>query len=296
MKFAYDKLLLGFGGLAFLAGIGFYLFSLNKISTSSADISQVGSNQYEPIPVPVFDETISIWPSAVEQAPGELYDVFTPPAIWIDKEGTFIFESPIDELPAAPFGVYLAGLHNEPYRIQLEGYVEEDFDDATKSVLLLYDEEKKKRIRARVGESIKEHEFSVFNFTIDRIRNSDGIVKLAVATILDFRDGRRIFLTHGERKYKENTTVVLRSKEDPSFEVKITLMPPYEFETSTAKYILEEINLEESSVNVRRLQSDNLETETKKLFLESKSDPQKTSNNSLEPNSNTNNRVFNFEF
>ena len=296
MKFSYEKLLLGFSGLALLAGILFYVINADKISASSLEIGSVGSNPYEPIPVPVFDDATAVWPNAEEQAPGELYDVFTPPAIWIGRDGTFIFESPIDDQPSIPFGVYLAELRNEPYRIQLEGYVEEDFNDPTKSVLLFYDEEKKERIRARVGESIKEHEFSIFNFTIDRIRGTDGIVKLAVAVVLDFRDGRRIFLTHGERKYKDNVTVVIRSREDPSFEIVISQKPPYEFKTAAGKYVLEEINLEESFVIVKKLGSKDLEPETRKLFPESRDNPKKTSNKSLESKTNTGKQLFDFEF
>lgn len=296
MKFSYEKLLLVFGGLALLAGIIFYVVNTSEVSASLADMGQAGSNPYKPIPVPVFDEVTAVWPNAEEQAPGELYDVFTPPAIWVDKDGTFIFKSPINNQLPIPFGVYLAELRNEPYRIQLEGYVEEDFGDAKKSILLFYDEEKKEPIRARVGQSIKEHEFSVFNFTIDRIQNADGIVKLAVATILDFRDGRRIFLTHGKRKYKRNTTVVIRSEEDPSFEVEINQKPPFEFNTATAKYVLEEINLEESFVAVKKLKSEDSESETKKLFLKSKNKPEKTSNKSLETKKNAGKQLFNFEF
>lgn len=296
MKFSYDKLLLGLGGLALLAGIGFYVMNSNKISSARAEIGQLGSNLYEPIPVPVFDENATVWPNAVEQAPGELYDVFTPPAIWIDAEGTFIFESPIDDLPPAPFGVYLADLENEPYRIQLEGYVEEDFNDPKKSVLLLYDEEKQQRIRARVGESIKEHEFTLYDFKIDRTRDSNGIVKLAFATILDLRDGHRVFLTHGKRKYKESMTVVLRSEEDASFEIRINQELPYEFKTSTAKYVLEKINLEESSIIVKRLGDSVLELETKKLFLNSQKNSKETPNKSLKPKTNNSNQVFDFDF
>ena len=291
MKFSYDKLLFSIGVLALLIGIGFSVIKFNKISSASAEIGQPGSKQYEPLPVPDVDENIAVWPNAAEQAPGELYDVFTPPAIWIDKQGTFIFESPIDDQPTAPFGIYLAELENEPYRIQLEGYVEEDFDDSSKSILLLYDEEKKERIRAHVGESIKKNQFAVYNFTIDRIEDSNGIFKLAVATILDFRDGRRVFLTHGERKYKENTTVVLRSEEDKSFEISINQKLPYEFKTPTAKYVLEKINLEESSVTVTKVENGDEESVTKQLFLKPKTTPK-----SFEPKPETSNKIFNFDF
>jgi len=270
MKSLYDKLLFGLGLLVLFAGIGFYAINFNKTSFTNTKISLPSASQYEPITVPDFDQFAAIWPNASEQASGELYDVFTPPAIWINDEGMFIFDSPISKLPEIPFGVYLAGIDNELYRIQLEGYVEEDFSDPKKSVLLFYDEEKKRRIRARVGDSITGSEFSVYNFTIDRITKLGEIKKLAIATILDLRSGRRIFLTHGENKFKENTTVVIKSKQQESFEAKITAKPPYEFETETAKYILEKINLEESSVTVKRLGNDNLEPETKQLFLESK--------------------------
>lgn len=296
MKDKYDKLLLGLGALTLLAGFVFYVINSNQVSTARAEIGQPGSNQYEPIPVPAFDENTVIWPNAEEQAPGELYDVFTPPAIWIDQEGTFIFESPIDDLPPMPFGVYLARLENELYRIQLEGYIEEDFDDPRKSVLLLYNEEKKERIRARVGQLIEAHEISVYNFTIDRIKDSNGIKKLAIVTILDLRDGHRMFLTHGQRKFKENTTVVLRSEEDRSFEIKISEDPPVEFRTATAKYVLEKINLEESSVTVRRLESEDMESETKKLFIQSNNKSKDLPNKSLEPKTNNRNPVFDFDF
>ena len=291
MKFSYDKLLFSIGVLLLLAGIGFFAINTNTISSADAEVSQPDSKQYEPIPVPEFDENIAVWPNAVEQAPGELYDVFTPPAIWIDKEGTFIFESPIDDQPPMPFGVYLAELENEPYRIQLEGYVEEDFDDPKKSVLLLYDEEKKERIRARIGESVKRNEFAVYNFTIDRVRDTNGILKIAVATILDFRDGRRVRLTHGERKYKENATVVLRSKEDQSFELRINQKLPYEFRTSVANYILEKINLEESSVTITKVESGDEKSETKQLFIKPKKAPKP-----LEPNPENSNKIFDFDF
>lgn len=293
MKVAYDKLLFGMGMLVLLAGIAFSMINSSSSISASAGIDPLGSEQYESIPVPDFDETLSLWPNATEQAPGELYDVFTPPAIWIDKDGTFIFESPIDDLPLMPFGVYLAQLENEPYRIQLEGYVEEDFNDPKKSVLLLYDEEKKKQIRARVGESVKEHEFAVYDFTIDRVRDSNAIFKYAIATILDFRDGRRVFLNHRERKYKESTTVVLRSMEDTSFEIRINQTLPYEFETLTAKYILEKINLEESSVIVTRMEDGDIKSETKRLYLK----PPETTEKSLEPELKPDdNNVFDFDF
>ena len=150
-------------------------------------------------------------------------------------------------------------------------------------------------MRARVGDTIQKNEVSVYNFTIDRIKNSDGIEKLAVATLLDIRDGRRIFLTHGKRKLKEKTTVIFRSEEQPSLEIKIIEEPPYEFETETRKYILEKINLEESSVTVKRLGDGDMEPEVKQLFLKTTKKP-KTTLKQEKSETEEQNQFFNFDF
>lgn len=273
MNKIYDKLLLAVAVLALLASVGFYVVKSGALPSAALEISQPSDHPYLAIPVPTSTEVTATWPEAEEtskQPPLELYDVFTPPAIWVDNDGTFIFKPPYDNtLPPPPFGIYLAKIERDPYRLQIEGYIEEDLKDASKSLVLLFDEEKQKQVRARIGKEKATSEFTLVGFTIERVRDGDGnISKIVVATLLDQRSGKEVILKHGERLYNDSTTIILRSKEDASVEIEITEVPQ-SFETTAGKYVLEEINLEESSVTVKKLANEELEleSETEQLYL-----------------------------
>jgi hypothetical protein len=301
MNKIYDKLLFAVALLALLAGVGFYVMKSGELPSATPEISQPGDSPYQVIPVPTSTALTATWPEAVEtskQPPLELYDVFTPPAIWIDNDGKFIFDSPIDKsVPAPPFGLYLAEIEREPYRIQLEGYIEEDLSDASKSLLLLFDEDKQKQVRARVGKEKPESEFTLVNFTIDRVKDKDGNTsKIVIATLLDQRSGKEVILTHGERLFNDRTTVILRSNEDASIEV-VLQEAPKAFETALGKYVLEEINLEESSVTVKKLGNEELEieAETKQLHLNAPSE-ETIIPSTTEESTDTNSDVFDFAF
>ncbi len=298
MNKLYDKLLLVVAILALLAGVGFYVTKSGELPSAQSPVGQPTGSPYEAIPVPTSLAVGATWPDAEEQAPGELYDVFTPPAIWIDNDGKFIFDSPIDKsVPPPPFGLYLAEIEREPYRIQLEGYIEEDLKDASKSLLLLFDEEKQKQVRARVGQEKAKSEFKLVDFAIERVKDEDdNTSKVVIATLLDTRSGETVPLTHGERLYNDVTTVVLRSHEDASIEVELQESPKA-FETALGKYVLEQINLEDSSVAVKKLGNEELELEeeTQTLYLDAPSEETDIPDG-VEGKEDTNSDVFDFAF
>ena len=299
MNTIYDKLLLAVAVLALLASVGFYVMKSGEIPSAAPEVGQPGDNPYQVIPVPTSSEVTATWPDAVEQAPGELYDVFTPPAIWLGNDGTFIFKSPIDKSkPKPPFGIYLVEIEREPYRIQIEGYIEEDLSDASKSLVLLFDVEKQKQVRARIGQEKAKSEFTLVDFTIERVRDADGnISKIVIATLLDQRSGEEVVLKHGERLYTDTTTVVLGSKEDASVEV-VLQEAPKAFQTAAGKYVLEAINLEESSVTVKKLANDELELEeeTKTLIFSALNEETTTSETTETEIEDDDDQAFDFSF
>lgn len=299
MNKIYDKLLLAVAVLALLASVGFYVMKSGEIPSAAPEVGQPGDNPYQVIPVPTSSEVTATWPDAVEQAPGELYDVFTPPAIWLGNDGTFIFKSPIDKSkPKPPFGIYLVEIEREPYRIQIEGYIEEDLSDASKSLVLLFDVEKQKQVRARIGQEKAKSEFTLVDFTIERVRDADGnISKIVIATLLDQRSGEEVVLKHGERLYTDTTTVVLGSKEDASVEV-VLQEAPKAFQTAAGKYVLEAINLEESSVTVKKLANDELELEeeTKTLIFSALNEETTTSETTETEIEDDDDQAFDFSF
>ena len=299
MNKIYDKLLLAVAVLALLASVGFYVLKSGELPTAALQLGQPSDNPYQSIPVPVSSSVTATWPDAEEtsqQPADELYDVFTPPKIWVNADGSFGFKSPIDKtLPKPPFGIYLAKIERDPYRIQIEGYIEEDLKDASKSLVLLFDEEQQQQVRARIGQVIAEAEFTLQDFTIERVRDSDGNISKDVnVTLLDQRSGEEVTLKHGERLYNDSTTIILRSNEDASVEIVLD-QAPQSFETAAGKYQLQEINLEESSVTVKKLANQELEldSETEQLFLTTSNEPETLTAADPEPKSD---QSFDFDF
>ena len=205
------------------------------------------------------------WPEASEQSTGWRYDVFTPPKIFIDENGQFSEEGWEPPEPPSPFGVYLAQIERKPYRIQVEGYMQEDSLDASKTLLLMFNEEAQKQVRVRPGDEKPDAEFKLLSFDIERLRDEDNnIKKIARATILDQRSGEEVVLIHGERHYYSGLTVVIRSDEDASFNIELAEAAS-EFEGPIGQYTLLEISLEESSIKVIKHGIDTEEGETRTL-------------------------------
>ena len=220
MNRIYDKILLLIGLLVLVASAAFYLFSEGPGDAGPvAAVAPLGSD-YSPIPLQEMSFTDATWPQASEQSTGWIYDVFTPPKIYINLEtGEWVSEGWKPPPPPEPFGLYLAEIDRARYRIQLLGYIEEDFKDATKSLLLMVDEETGENLRVRVGDSPEGNDFEVIDFTIERVFGDDGgITKLATASIVDLRMDESVDLIHGKPLYTDGVAILLRSEEDASLE------------------------------------------------------------------------------
>ncbi|NBB79418.1 MAG: hypothetical protein GVY36_08235 [Verrucomicrobia bacterium] len=270
MNKIYDKLLLVIALLILAGGVFLYLNASDNAEAVAAPANpEPAQNPYEPEPLPESNEADGNWPMANEQSSGWLYDVFTPPQIFIDADGQFSIVPITPPPPPVPFGVYLAEIRRNLYRLQLEGYIEESATDASKTLLLFVDEEDQRQVRARPGDVVSEHGFEVRGFTVERVQTEDGgIQKVATATIYDQRRDELLDLNHGEQRYDPGITVILRSEQDPSVEIELTDTPS-DFQTPSGSYTLEEINLEDSFVTVKKHATEDRESETKKLFLTS---------------------------
>lgn len=266
MNKIYDKLLLVIAVLLLAGGVFLYIQKSGAAPSAGQPVDTTpADNPYQPEPVPTSDASDASWPEPTEDSNGWLYDIFTPPKIYIDENGQFSAEGYRPPPPPVPFGVYLAEVMRKPYRIQLEGYIEEDLSDASKFLLLLFDEEKQKQVRARPGDEKPDSEFTLVSFEIERIRDADNnIEKVATAVILDQRSGEEITLLHGERLFDEGVTVVIRSDDDASYEQVFTEAPA-SFDGPSGRFIFQEINLEDSSVTVEKQGDGENEAETKVL-------------------------------
>jgi len=266
MNKIYDKLLLTISVLVLAGGVLLYVQKSGSAPSLNAPIDvQLADNPYRPETVSSPTPAEVNWPEASEQSTGWRYDVFTPPKIFIDENGQFSEEGWEPPEPPAPFGIYLAEIERKPYRIQIEGYMQEDPLDASKTLLLMFNEEAQKQVRVRPGDEKPDAEFKLLSFDIERLRDKDNnIKKIARATILDQRSGEEVVLIHGERRYDSGFTVVIRSDEDASFNIELAEAAS-EFEGPMGHYTLLEISLEESSIKVIKSSSDVEEGEARTL-------------------------------
>ncbi len=299
MKKIYDKFFLVIAVLSLSTGLYLCLKNIGQGSVSSASVEiEVIDNPYQYEAIPTAEPKQANWPEPVPQSAGPewIYDVFTPPEIYIDQSGNFVPTGWKPTPPPPPFGVYLSDIARKPYRIQLEGYIEEDRTDPSKSLLLLFDEEEQKQVRLRPGNESVASEFKVISFSITRLRDANGNIEVdAKASVLDSRTGKEVVLTHGQRLFLEDVTVIVRSDEFPDFRKELTESPST-FESPTAKYTLLEINLEESTVLVEKHALHNEPAERRTLEARSTAPEQTILPTSAPENNEQDDEAFDFIF
>ena len=142
MKEHNDKLILLISILllAFCFGFMFLFPSKSSIEVKAPSLIK----DYKPVSITDALAINADWPEAKEQAKGEMFDLFTPPEIFINGDGEFVFRPPYAKIPHGPFGIQLLDLNQDLYRFQLEGYVEEDRNDQSKTIILVHSVEDKK--------------------------------------------------------------------------------------------------------------------------------------------------------
>lgn len=267
MNKIYDKLVLLLAFLALAAGVFLYLKKSESASKSQSNfVLQPADNPYQVVPVPESATREAVWPEPEHQSSGPnwLYDVFTPPKIYLDPEGNFTAEPPKPPVPPQPFGIYLAEMQRKPYRIQLQGY-SGDRAKPEEAVLFLFDEEREERFTMRSGDVNEAAAVEVVDFKIDRRVYGDSNIEVtAIATIRDQRSGKDIILNDNERLFEPEVTVVFRSEQDTEVRVELLVDPKKplaRFETPAGQFILQEINLEASAVTVKKQATEEAETQ-----------------------------------
>ena len=153
-------------------------------------------------------------------------------------------------MPPPPFGIYLAQIERKPYRIQIEGYMQEDPTDASKVLLLCLMKKHKNKFSHDLVRKARA-EFKLLSFDIERLYDEDNNIQTARATILDQRSGEEVVLIDGERRYDSGFTAVIRSDEDASVNIELTDVP-FDFNCPAGHYTLLEISLVESSIKVTK--------------------------------------------
>lgn len=175
--------------------------------------------ELDTIEVPVFPELSPSWSKPQPQDSDEplwLFGVFTPPKIFIDRDGSFSAQPPAVPTAPDPFGVRFLGLTKKEYRFQFEGYVQEDPLDSKKSLALIFDksgvDSLTQTIRARIGDALPDKGARIEDIIIKREFNDDGVIMVTERLVIfDERLGESVSLNMGEVKFLDEFTLGFES-------------------------------------------------------------------------------------
>lgn len=222
-----DKVLLVLCVAGFLASAGFALLGFRKLDAIAARNPTAGVElaKYEPQPAQMPSIASVTWPDAPPQSRGRewVYDVFTPPVIYYNRSTAEFtvtppsFSEPVVAANDAPFEVDLVLVRQEPYRIQLVGYVGDQGAYLATFELM----ETGETAYGRPGRTFEQGAFTLQSLDVRRettnSRESMPVIEeVAVATILDERTGREEVLTTRERKMLPRLQAILRLRASPA--------------------------------------------------------------------------------
>ena len=207
MKELNEKLIISIAGGLLVVGLSFNILFPSQKSIEAKAPSSV--KQYKPIDIREAIAVDSEWPEAREQAKGEMFDLFTPPEIFINEKGEFVFRPPYAVTPKGPFGIRLLEIKLNPYRFQLEGFVEEDRNDQSKTIILVHSVEDGKSLRLSPNARNSYYQFKILDWQVDRNfkedKNTEVIARLKLE---DNLTDRIINLRHDQNFYEDNIEVV----------------------------------------------------------------------------------------
>lgn len=210
----YDKILLGLGVLVFLGTGALGTMRLAKLDEIASRNPAAGIEpaRYEMDKAVVPSISTVAWDEAPAQSNGSewLFDVFTPPVIYYNPHNPpdtrFTVTPPtnvasvVSDRGDAAYDIELLEVRQEPYRIQLVGYVGTDENPLATFEIV----DSGETVVGRPGRRFEKHEFTLKSFDLRRMSTPAGegmpvVENVAVAVIIDEHTGREETLTNRER-------------------------------------------------------------------------------------------------
>ncbi len=166
-------------------------------------------------------------PSSQSRGRDWIYDTFTPPEIFYNSRNkTFTVKPPAavseDLIVEEAFGLELASVRPEPFRLQLIGYVGSEgrergtFENLGSGEVFLATSGHRV---AKLGLTIKS--FNIRSVEVKSPGNMTTRQRIATAVVLDEKIGREVTLTHRERQFTGGLTAfVAKAGESATREVR----------------------------------------------------------------------------
>jgi hypothetical protein len=295
MKAIYDKVLLVLSALLVVGSGAYYYTNLPDADIRQRSLQATGGD-YEPIEF-AFEPRVSVdWADPATQSTGWVFDVFTPPKIYIDPETkAFIRIPPRAPADAEPFGIYLVRIERELYRFQFQGYAEVDPGNPATSIIYIFDTVNNRQINARSGRDYPDAGFAIKHFTTERLEVDGIITREAVVTLLDKDMDKEIEMRQNEVIYTGKTRFHFASREYPDFSFVATEVGET-FSSPSGVFQIMGIDLANQSVTIEKNASSAINSQTQILTPQSSANIAPVAPTRLEPTpektSNEMNNIF----
>ncbi len=253
MKELNEKLIISIAVGLLVIGLGFHFLFPSEKSIEAKAPSSI--KQYNSIDIPEAIAVNSEWPEAKEQSKGELFDLFTPPEIFINEDGEFVFRPPYAITPKGPFGIHLLEIKLDPYRFQLEGFVEENRYDQSQTTILVHSVEDGKSLRLSPNAHEPKYGLKILDWRVDRNFDEDGNTEvIAWLKLEDKLSNRIINLRHDERFYEDNVEFVFQVSK--TGEIYVLRGINSSFFVGDIEFRLDEVDYENLTVSMTKLLPD----------------------------------------
>ena len=275
MKELNEKLIISIAVGFLVIGIGFNLLFPSQKSIFAEAPSMI--KPYKPIEIRQAAAFNSEWPEAKEQAKGEMYDLFTPPEIFLSENGDFVFRPPYAVAPKGPFGINLLSINKDLYRFQLEGFIERNKDDQSQTIILVHSVEDGKILRLSPNAIDSEKQFEILDWKIDRRFEEDDQSTEVVAS-LKLKDNaaeRIVNLKHYNSFYEDSLDV--RFKALKNNEEHIITRLGASFYVDDIEFRLDSVDLDKNTALVTKLIPDS-EPRTEVLYISKSSEESNNTN------------------
>ena len=270
MKELNEKLIISIAFSMMLLGIGFiFLFpSQNNVGAKAPSVYR----DYIPIDVRDTAKFNSQWAEAKEQAKGEMFDLFTPPEIYI-LDGAFVFRPPYAVTPKGPFGINLLEINLDSYRFQLEGFVEENKGNQNKTTILLHSVNDGKTLRLSPYQNVPRYGFKILDWqVIKNFNDEENTEIIAWLKLEDSLTNRIMNLRHDKHEYEDSMEIVFEAAKNN--ETYVLKGANSHFLVGEVEYRLDSVDLETKTVSMTKSipGSDPL-TKTLSIVAKEKSNP-----------------------
>ena len=268
MRAHYHIIVFSIAIICFCFGGIFYFNFKNKVIIELEEI-----NNETPFKKITFTENLpqkSIWDKPKPQSAGEewLFQVFTPPKIWIDEKGGFSAEA----LTApVPFGIDLVSFEREKYRYKFLSLLGERTNP---TFIILFDNKTGEELRVRQKKDYDDFRITEYKITKKEVIGSNInkrkiFDQIPTIEIIEKTSGTIFNLIFGEDTYRDQFLIGLKSLQpSKTFFVKHI---GDSFNTDEAEYVIEGINSIEKSIRIlKRYRNSSGKTieESETLFLD----------------------------